>query len=292
MNGWDFAVIWAGGQAVLHGQDPYSVEFFYYPLPLAYALAILAVLPQEAAFWLWLAANLGLLLFFFRRRFWQWLLFVPILHQFSSGQLELVWWSLERCMVGSWRSALLGAVITLKPQTALLLLPWHLLQWLRYDRVTLARWAGLCLLLWGFPMLWRPGWILDWLRSAPHHPLLSASNTPGMFSLMKIVPSIWPLLAIAALIIFSWGQFRSKEVARATAVLTSPVGLFYSTLALLDCAPARVLIPISLLAAALSLLVENFVPFMALPVAVLLWHWLKKSVAQQAAQPQPVGEVE
>ena len=273
MNGWDFGILWAGGQAVLQGQDPYSVDYFYYPLPMAYALAILALLPQGAAYWLWLAFNLGLLVYFFRRKFWQWMLYVPILHLFSSGQMELFWWSMERWMGRHWRGALLGAVITLKPQTALLLLPWHLLDWLRHDRKMLLRWAGLTLLIWGLPLLWRPHWIAEWMRAVPPYDLLSASNTPGIFSLLRLWPALWPVLAVIAVIIGVWGQFQSKEIARATATLSSPLGLFYSTLALLGCAPAWLLTPLSLLVAGLSLWLRNFVPFMALPLAVLGWQW-------------------
>jgi hypothetical protein len=272
VNGWDFSILWAGGRAVLEGRDPYGVAFFYYPLPLAYALAVFAILPRSVAFWLWLFTNLGLLVLFFRRRFWQWTLFAPVLHQLSSGQLDLFWWSMERWMGRHWLGAFLGAVITLKPQAALLLLPWHLVDWFRHDRRTLLRWAVLSLLIWGIPMLWRPGWILDWLRAAPAYGLLSASNTPGVFSLLRIFPALWPVLAVLAVAVFVWGQLQSKEVARASAVLSSPVGLFYSTVVLLDCAPAWLLTPLSLLVAGLSILLRNFIPFMALPLAVLGWQ--------------------
>src|SRR5882724_7961671 len=96
MNGWDFSIFWHVGQAVLHGQDPYSIANFFYPLPFAYVLAIFAILPEQLAFWLWIALNIGTLVYFFRRRFWQWLLYVPVLHLLSAGQLDLFFWALER----------------------------------------------------------------------------------------------------------------------------------------------------------------------------------------------------
>lgn len=284
MNGWDFSILWAAGQAVLQKQDPYSLAHFYYPLPFAYGLAGIAIFPLPVAYGLWLAVNLGLLVFFFRRRFWQWMLYVPVLHLFSSGQVELLWWSMERGMGRHWRGALLGALITLKPQTALLLLPWHLLDWLRYDRRTLIRWTGLTVLIWGLPLLWRPQWISDWMQSTPPYELLSASNTPGLFSLLRLFPALWPALAIVAVAIFLWGQWQSKETARATALLSSPVGLFYSAMALLDCAPAWLLTPLSILAAGLSLLTQTFIPFVMLPLAVIGWQIGGKMVWHKIAE--------
>jgi hypothetical protein len=281
MNGWDFSILWAAGRAVLLGQDLYNVAHFFYPLPFAYILAGVATMPLPVAYWLWLAFNLGLLVYFFRRDFWQWLLFVPVLHLFSSGQVELVWWGMERGMGRHWRGALLGSLITLKPQTAVLLLPWHVVDWLRYDRPTLFRWIGLTSLIWGVPLLWRPGWILEWLAATPPYRLLSASNSPGIFSLIRLLPALWPVLAVAAVAIFLWGQWQSKEIARATALVSSPVGLFYSTMALLGCAPAWLLTPLSLLATGLSLLTRTFIPFLTLPLAVVGWQvWRKRHLSE------------
>lgn len=273
MNGWDFSILWAAGQAILHGQDPYGVAHFFYPLPFAYALAGLAWLPLPVAYYLWLAINLGLLVAFFRRRFWQWLLYVPIMHLFSSGQVGFAWWCMERGVGRHWRGAALAALMTFKPEMALWLLAWHLWDWLQHDRRTLLRWAGLTILLWGIPCIWRPGWIADWLHAAPAYGLLSASNAPGIFSLVRLWPAIWPLLAIVALAILVWGIRQREESVRAATMLATPLGLFYSTMALLDCAPAWLLTPASLLAAGLSLLTSTFIPFMILPLVVIAWHW-------------------
>ena len=272
MNGWDFSILWAAGQAVLHGQDPYGVAHFYYPLPLAYALAGISWLPLPVAYYLWLAMNLGLLIAFFRRRFWQWLLYAPVLHRLSSGQVEFAWWCMERGVGRHWRGAILAALITLKPQTALYLLPWHLWDWAQHDRRTLLRWAGLTILVWGIPCIWQPAWIADWLHAAPDYGLLSASNAPGIFSLLRLFPATWPVLALAAVAILVWGVQQREEIARAATMLAAPVGLFYSTMGLLDCAPAWLLTPISLLAVGLSLLTGTFVAFLMLPLVVIGWH--------------------
>ena len=61
MQGYDFGVLWQAGLAVCLGQDPYQVTGFFYPLPVAYFSALLALLPRQVAFWVWLAINLVLL---------------------------------------------------------------------------------------------------------------------------------------------------------------------------------------------------------------------------------------
>lgn len=273
MGGWDFSIFWLAAQAILHGQSPYSVSNFYNPLPFAYGFIPLALLPQQAAFLIWLACNLIILIVCLRRRFWQWMLYLPMLHLFSSGQVELLWWAMERGINRGWRGAILGAIMTLKPQSAMVLLSWHLLDWLRHDRKTFVRWLGLTLLLWGIPTLLNPGWIGEWRANLPTSTWQeSAGNAPGIFSLLRIAPGIWPILLVIAALIYIWGQFQSKPVARAAAMLASPLGLFYSTLALVDTAPAWLLVPASLIATVLSFATNTFIGFAALPLLVIIWH--------------------
>jgi len=272
MNGWDFSILWQAGRAVLAGGNPYSSGYFYYPLPFAYGTAILALLPERLSFWLWIAANLLILIVVFRRSFWHWIFFLPILHMLSSGNVDLLFWVMARGLGRHWRGAVLGALITLKPQVALLLLPWHLLDWLRSDRLTLGRWAVITTLLWATPLLWRPSWIAEWTEATPDLSWLTASNSPGLFGSLKVWPFLAIPLALVAVALFAWGIRQRDEIARACALLASPVGMFYQTMALLDCAPAAVLVPISLLAAVVSLASGTFIPFMLLPLAVIAWH--------------------
>jgi len=51
---------------------------------------------------------------------------------------------------------LAAAFLTLKPQLALVVLPWYLLRWLRTERGLLLRWAGLCALLHALPLVSLP----------------------------------------------------------------------------------------------------------------------------------------
>ncbi len=269
MGGWDFSIFWAAGNAILAGQSPYDVAHFYYPLPFAYFLAIFALLPKQISLILWLALNVSLLMLAFRREFWNWLFYAPFLHMLSAGQSGFLFWSLERAIGSHWRTPIIAALITLKPQAALILLPWHILGWLRHDRKTALRFLLAIGLIWGLPLIWRPRWPIEWWNSLPSNFVLSAANTPGVFSLTKLFPALFPIALIVAALVFVWGQFQSKEIGRAAALLASPFGLFFSTIALIGCAPARLMTPASLIAVVLSIITESFIPFIALPLIVI-----------------------
>lgn len=290
MNGYDFGINYAAGLHVLMGLDPYTVPFYRYPLPFAYFMAVFALLPFQVAFVLAGIINVGILIYAFGRGFWRWLLYFPVLHELSAGQNEIFWWFLERNMGRHWRGALFGALITLKPQSALILLPWHLVDWLRHDRRTLVQWLGFTGLLWGLPLLWRPDWIQVWLtgRSSDANWVFSASNTTGLFSLLKISEALLPLLAIAAVIVYIAGQFQpSKDIAKACALLGNPLGLLYTQMTVMGTAPAWLLVPINLAAVAASLALGNFVLCMAVPLAVIAWqvHQRRRQSAPAAAYP-------
>ncbi len=281
MAGWDFSILWAAARALIEGQDVYTVTAFFYPLPVIYLLAPLGLLPMGTALAAWLAINFALLVAAFRRAFWVWLLYVPMLHLFSSGQVELVLWGLEHAIKSGWRGALFAALITLKLQTALILLPYHLVGWLRNDRAMLIRFGVCTSVIWGLPLLWRPGWIGDWLRARGDSSFFEfAPNAPGVFTLLRISDGLLIPLVIAAVVIFVWGMFQDKATARAAAMLASPVGLFYTTIQLAGCAPAWLLVPVSIGATALTFATNTFIPFAALPLAVIGYQaWHKRAAA-------------
>jgi hypothetical protein len=179
----------------------------------------------------------------------------------------------------------------MKPQTALILLPWHLVDWLKHDRKTLAKWVVCTALLWGVPLLWRPDWIYTWLtlRSGDANWVYSASVTTGIFSILRLSgepltapysPQVLTLLAILgtiAVVVYVAGQFHpSKEVGKATAMLGSPLGLLYTQMALMGTAPAWLLVPLSWITVIIALTTQNFVVCMLMPLAVLGWQFYKR----------------
>jgi len=212
MGGYDFGILWQAGRAVWLGRDPYRVSGFYYPLPVAYIFALLAPLPRQPALWVLMALNLALLGWRLRRQIVERALYFPLLHLFSSGQVDLVLWALGSRLRTGWRSALAGAVITLKPQVAFIVLPWTLWRWLREDRGTLGMWAALPVGLWGCLLPIDPTWPRRWQAVVPPLGSLSRGNSPGLWSLERLWPRAWPVLLALSAAAFVWGLFQSRPV--------------------------------------------------------------------------------
>jgi len=272
MGGYDFGILWQAGRAVWLGQDPYGVEGFFYPLPVAYFFALLALFRKEVAFGLWILVNLAILGWMLRRRAIGWLLYFPVIHLLSSGQVDLVLWALGYRLTRGWPSALAAAVITLKPQVALIILPWHLWRWLREDRHTLKWFVLISAVIWGFSFPLDPSWPLRWRAAVPPLGRLSRSNSPGIWSLEKLTPYAWPILTAVSIALFIWGLSQTRPVGWAATALASPSGLFYDLLILMETAPPHLLVPLSWIAVGLTLWWNNFVAWASLPVAVILYH--------------------
>jgi hypothetical protein len=276
VGGYDFGILWEAGRAVLLGQDPYGVSGFFYPLPVAYFFALLAFMPQQVAFLVWVAFSLFLLGWTLRRRAVAWVLYFPVLHLLSSGQVDLLLWALDFRFRTGWRSALAAAVITLKPQVAFILLPWTLWRWLREDRRTLVIWICLVVVLWAGLLPLDPSWPLRWRAAVPPLSALSRGNAPSLWSLERLFPAGWWVILILAIGVFVWGLFQSRSVCRAAAALANPSGLFYTLLALMETAPPWLLVPISWVAVGLTLWLRVFVPWMLVPLAVILYHRFRR----------------
>lgn len=291
MNAWDFSAYYLTGLMFLNGQDPYSNYLYRYPYAFTYFWAVMALPGPDAMplmFIIWGVVNVGLLIYAFRKDFWKWIFFFPFLHELSAGQVEMLFWTLEHQIKPGWRGGILGALITLKPQTAIVLLPWHLVDWLKHDRKTFAKWVVCTLLLWGLPLLWRPDWLTTWLtgRSGDSNLVYSASVSTGIFSFLRLSGEnlttqpysptllVWlVLLGLISVVVFLVGQFNSsKEIGKACAAIASPVGLLYTQMTLMGTAPAWLLVPVNLLSVGLCLTLGNFTPALLTPLAVIGYH--------------------
>lgn len=300
MNAWDFSINYLAGLMFLHGQTPHSE--FLYPYPFIYFWAVMALPGPDAMplmFILWGVVNVGLLIYAFRKDFWKWFFFFPFLHEISSGQVEMLLWIMEREIKPGWRGGIFGALITLKPQTAIVLLPWHLVDWLKHDRKTFIKWVVCTLVLWGLPLLWSPDWLTKWLSARANNGQLaySASVSPGIFSFLRLSGEnlnspysptllVWlAVLGLISVIVFLVGQFNSsKEIGKACASIASPVGLLYTQMALMGTAPAWLLVPVNLFSVGLSLTLGNFTPALLTPIAVIGWHLYQQRKTKAAEQ--------
>ena len=284
MLGYDFSVFWNTGRAILEGRDPYSVHDSAYPPAMAYLYALFALIPFWLAFPIWCGLNVILLFDTLRRKglarqFPAWLASSPSLFLLFSGQIDLLFLWFSNFMSGTgWLAALAAALITLKPQAAIVLLPWPLLRWLRQERMQLLRWGGLCLLLHGFPLLLDPGIYQRWLQAVAQQPDWRAPISSGLFLLTNLNVPVW-VIAVPAVALAVWGLTRDEMTARTALLLAQPLGIWYEDILLVGAVSWKFFLPLSLAAFALSVLFSNGLPFILIPAGVLLLRLMKKGTS-------------
>jgi hypothetical protein len=279
--GFDFTVFWNTGLAILQGRDPYSVHLSAYPPAMAYLYALFALLPLWLAFPIWCGANTALFLDVLRRRGLvrqapAWLASAPVWFILFTGQIDIVFfWLAEFLEKGGWKAVIAAALTTLKPQLALVVLPWYLLRWLAKDRAQLLRWAGLCLLLHAFPLIFDPGIYARWFAAAGEQPGWRMLISTGVFLFANLGIPAW-LLALPAVALAVWGLTRDEKTSRLAMLLAQPVGVWYMDVLLVGAAPWQIYLPVSLLAFVAGVLLKNSFPFVFIPLAVLAWRVSKK----------------
>lgn len=267
----DLANLLSGGAALLRGQPLYVGTEWYYPAPLAIFYALLALLPFWLAYGLVFAANLTALYAITGRRALVWLAYVPVAFLLLEGQNDLWFLLLERSLTSGRRSALLAALVTLKPQLAVILLPWHLYRWWKTDRRTLVWFAAFVASLWLVP--WhQEAWLSQIARSPDR------GQSPSLWGLG--LPLAITLALVAILLVTSRGRDRWL----ASLQLSSPVGLLYNCVVLVETAPARWLIPLSWALWVIGSRWAMPALFAGLPLAVVGWQaWVKMKERRQSA---------
>lgn len=277
--GWDFSVFWNVGRAILHGANPYTVFGSYYPPLTSYLFVIFAVMPQAVALALWTAANVFFLVRLCRgRSALAWVLFFPTLMVFAAGQIDLAFvWAASYLNRKDWKSVAAAVAITLKPQLALVLLPYWLFEWATRDRRRLVTFGVTAGAVHALPLLWNASLLSAWMSKAFGVPDRYVTS-PGIWSL-GAPPSLTWLLVLAALGLglaaLQWAG--SEHGVRSAVLLSMPLGQTYDLSTLTGAAPAWLLVPLSWAALGLAHLTRSFGPFALLPAAVLVYrliiHW-------------------
>lgn len=274
--GWDFGVYWNVGRAILTGHDPYAVFGSFYPPAATILFAIFALVPFALAYGIWTFGNL---IFLARtvgiRKAPIWLLFYPVLFVIAAGQIDLALVALATFLPRKdWKSVAAAALITLKPQVALLLLPFWLIQWLVADRRRLVAFVGATALVQGWPLLVNPTLYGRWLDRIFVYGggAARAGASPGIWSLPvggTIIAAAAGSLVIGAIV----ASLRKREwLARSALVLSTPTGHAYDAVALVGSAPAWLLIPLSWLALVAAHAVGSFAPLAVISLASFLWN--------------------
>jgi hypothetical protein len=283
MVGFDFYNFWTVGNLVLHGQNPYSYPISFYPPLTAYAFSIFALLPFEVAFGLWMGINLIVLGLALRKlnlgrsaRYWYG--FAPITFVLVTGQNDIIFFWLASFLVSSgeedawkgWRTVLMAALITLKPQVAFIVLPWFLIRWLLKEHRKLIRWLAVCLTMHLIPVIFDPGIYLKWFQLASGESGWRLPASPGVFALSTFNLPAWFLIPVAIALAL-YGLFKDAPFSRLTQILAMPWGLWYENIFIAGQAPWWLLVPLSWVLFYISYRLHTNLPFVVIPTLVFLW---------------------
>jgi hypothetical protein len=281
MLGFDFSVFWQIGQAVLSGQNPYSVPLSVYPPMMTLVFSLFALVPFQWAFPIWAGLNFVLLLDVLRRwanRSYFWILFSPVVFTLMTGQIDLLFlWLASWTMTLGWQSIVCAALLTLKPQIALIVLPWLLIRWLRKSPRYVSYWILLTLALHTLPLLYDRTIYIKWLSAVNGQLGWRFAVSSGVFSLTTYQVPVWILILIT-LVIAVWGLMQSEATSRSAMLLASPAGLWYDSVLLVGSAPAWLMISWSWVAFILAYLLKNSVPLATIPLVAFAWQtWTSTS---------------
>lgn len=278
MIGWDFLVFWRVGEAVLHGLNPYVEAFSLYPPATTLLFALFALIPYWLAFGLWSGLNLVLyrdVLKRFKLSRWAmggWLLYAPALFVFLTGQIDIIFlWLAVWLPGGGWKAAAAGAALTLKPQLAVVVLPWFLVRWLIKDRRLLVKWLGVSLGLHLLPLLVDGAFYAKWFDVLSRIYESRMSISAGIFSLSEYDVPLG-VLVVGAVVVAVWGLFQDELGSRAAQLVAFPVTIWYDAVLLVNAAPLRLIVPYSWVMFLLAVWLQSNIPLATIPLVVLVWR--------------------
>lgn len=280
MLGFDFSVFWETGRAVLQGVNPYAAHMANYPPAAVYMFAIFGLLPFAPSFAIWTGMNFVFLYDILRRRgllrqIPAWLAFTPTFFVLQSGQSDLLFFWLSVFLnENGWKAVLAAALITLKPQVALILLPWHLVRWLLHERKKLLAWVGVSLVLHLTPLLFDRLIYWHWFLQVKDSPGWRMQQSSGVWLLTNFSSSVLlaAVLGAAALAVSIWGLTRDEVTARAALLMAQPVGIWYEDVFLVGAVSWKLALPLSWAAFGLAVLFQNGAPMILLAGGVLAWR--------------------
>jgi hypothetical protein len=286
MIGADFYTFWQIGQAILHGANPYAIPSSVYPPAASMLFAIFGLLPFLPSYAIWSGANVILFLIALRRKkykgmLWIWFLFAPFLFNLFTGQLDVFFFFLAALLpLGGWPGLTAAVVLTLKPQVALVVLPWYLIRWLKRSPRLLLSWGAASLALNLLPIAFDPTIYQKWISALQGVSEMKTGVSSGLFSLTAFGFPIW-LAALIAVPIAVWGLFQEEAVCRAAQLLAFPITIWYDDVLLAGSIPARWLVPYCLVAFLAAGLIQNALPLATIPLAALLYLLYQRKIERQ-----------
>jgi hypothetical protein len=282
----DFAIIWQGLTAFLHTGNAYGY-FYYYPPTFTLLLSPLGMIPALAGHLLLVALGLVVMLAVHGRRLLYWVAFMPLLYCLLVGQVDLLLIGLLLWAGTSRKGVLVAALVTVKPQIAVLVLPVYLARLLRENPGLLKWWLLSVVALWGGTALLVPGQMIQWIQMLLSGELGHAAPTsPGLWAVLPGIPALCLSIVLGVL------AFRQREegVQRAVMILISPFGLFYSQVSLIETAPWWLMVPVGFVSFFLMEKTASTVPALLVSLTPLAYQIAKRFVVPFRRYEEPIVE--
>ena len=266
---YDFETYWLAAVAVISGHSPYTVAGFLSPYPLAWFFVPFGFVPVKVSSLIWGMVNAAATVVLVKKSFPRALLYLPVFFAILVRQIDLPVLAVGLC--GGWFGL---ALTTLKPQLAIWIIPWVVLNTSPNKRRRLVSFAGVsALLLYAVPTLYYPQWISEYLAVRPslvHY----ASGSTSLFGLMNLLPFNKPFMFVCIVIagVMTWLCLKPMKNYWSFAALFNPVSNIYSLSVLVrDIDWIAVLLSWAMLP--LVLWVHSGFPMITIP----LYLWLRNS---------------
>ena len=266
----DWLPIYRGLLVFLITGQPYASPGYFYPPVFTLLFVPFALLPVLTGYLLLTLLTVGLCLRAYGKRFAYWLLFAPVAFGLVVGNVDLLFVALAAFVRPTRKGALLMALLTLKPQLALVLLPGLLLK----TKPVLSYFLAYTAILWGIPTLLFPDLTHQWLTGlfsgAYGH---AGVNSAGLWSFGL------PVVLTAALCATVIALTRWRDDTRVAMMLISPLGQWNGLVALMDTAPLWLLAISGAIAVYGNGMTNRPYWFTVIPLAAFGWQVSRERIA-------------
>lgn len=192
----DWYIFYQAGRAINNGISPYLVEDYLNPIQIAWFLSLTTRIPFNIWVMLMIGASFLLIVVLAKRKSHWVLLSLPFIFGMSMGSLDVFLWVPARLLGGGGL-----ALLTLKPQIGMLIIPLQLLQWwYAKDKKNIISFFAATIILWGIPTLLHPQWLREWLSVIPpiQERMFGAASVAGFSELTGYV---WVYIAIFTVVL-------------------------------------------------------------------------------------------
>lgn len=279
----DYLIFWNAGHTILAGGNPYTDPWFFYPPATALLFTLVALIPFLPGFSILFGISVVAMIATTRRlglkrQTIQWLFLPANLIILLNGNIDvlLLWLStfLFDEDAPNWKLLVVAVILTLKPQIAVVVLPWFVIRWLRQRRKLLVQWVAVCCVVHLLPLLYRPTIYSEWLTGLNANSQWRAASSASLYTLISIgIPIIIP--AVLGLLIAIYGLFQDARTSWAAQLTGLPIALWYDHIMLVGAAPWQILLPVAWLTFIAAAYFKTSLPLAIVPVFVFGYRWVQ-----------------